>query len=291
MRKNRAHRPLVLFRRLLRLAWIKTTGTRRGPDFIIIGAQRCGTTSLYDYISTYSTNFVPAERKETQYFSELFDRSIDRYLSLFPVFRGGRLTGEASPTYAFPASIPKRVHDAFPDTKLILIVRDPVERAISHRKLIDKLGDEYADDLSFLEALKTEENRIQLAPGQSYSWSYKIHSYKLRGLYAEQMERWLDLFPRDQLLVVHLGDLETAFGETMRRIAGFVGLELVSELPEELPYRTNATKKGDAYRGPEVLEYLGQFFQQPNQRFYELVGRDFGWTSVKPGTLDDNDSN
>lgn len=107
--------------------------TLKTPDFIIIGVQKGGTTSLYSYL-TQHPQIAPATQKEIHYFDFNFDKSTDWYCSHFSTSSEGEylLAGEASPYYIFHPQVPQRIYDLFPQVKIIALLRNPVERAISH---------------------------------------------------------------------------------------------------------------------------------------------------------------
>ncbi len=109
-----------------------TSGSRRLPDFIILGAQRAGTSSLYYYLSQHP-QILPAVRKELHFFDDHYRRGLGWYRSQFPT-RGARgtITGEATPYYLSHPHAPARIQRLLPQARLIVLLRNPVERAISH---------------------------------------------------------------------------------------------------------------------------------------------------------------
>ena len=126
------------------------------PEFIVIGAQRCGTTSLYAYLSSHP-QVVPAIKKEVHFFDYNFGKGLDWYRSHFPRWTPMGVTGEATPYYMFHPNAAKRVYQVIPQTKLIMLLRNPIDRAYSHYHHEVRLGVESA---TFQEAIRLEPARI-----------------------------------------------------------------------------------------------------------------------------------
>jgi hypothetical protein len=274
-------------RRRLRVA---TRRFRILPSFLIIGAQRAGTTSLFDYLRRHPEVAGPAggerfvvRRKEVHFFDDRFAMGIDWYRSFFPLAarqrharRRGRdlVAGEATPYYMFHPAVPERVASTLPDVKLIALLRDPVDRAYSHYQLVCRKGWE---QLSFEEAVEAEERRLE---GQEErleadlrGWHHRRRAYLSRGLYAEQLERWLAHFPREQLLVVRSEDLRHRSAEVYAEVLAFLGLR-----PWEPPEYVTRNRAAYPPLDPDLRARLAERFVEPNERLAELLGRDFGWS-------------
>lgn len=296
--------PAYLFYRR-RLTDLKTLAGRnpgRGrvlPDFIIIGAAKCGTTSLYGALADHPF-VVPCvtedghfdKTKEVHFFDYSFYRGEDWYRSHFPTAEEraafarehGRpfLTGEASPSYISHLWAPGRVRQMLPDVKLLAIFRNPVDRAYSQFKMTWREGEE--DIESFLEATEREDERLapeleRLAADPWYnSWDYGCWSYLSRSRYAEQVERWLELFPREQLLFLKAEDLFADPGPTIDAAYDFLGL------PPHHPAQPAVLNAARYETMPaDARAALTEYFRPHNERLYELVGIDFGWESARPG--------
>lgn len=186
--------------------WRRLTASKRGlPDFLIIGAMRAGTTSLHSYINQHP-QVAPALRKEIHFFDRNFHKGLGWYRAHFPCCRAPNiLTGEDTPYYLFHPAAPRRIMETLPTVTLIAILRHPVNRAYSHYWQKIRRGRE---TLSFVDALAAEDGRLQGEterlrddPGH-HSFNHNHFAYRARGRYAEQLERWFDLVPRDRLLVV-----------------------------------------------------------------------------------------
>jgi hypothetical protein len=238
------------------------------PDFLIIGTQRGGTTSLYNYLAAHP-RVAPATRKEVHYFTLFCDRGVDWYASNFPRSRGirKRMTGEATPYYLFHPEVPGRVRDVCPDAKLIALLRNPVARAFSHYRHERRLGEE---TLSFEEAIAAEDGRLSGDP--FIDGSHQHYSYLARGRYAEQLRNWWKTFPREQMLVLKSEDLfadpETSYGRTL----DFLGLAR-HRLRSYERYNVGEVEG----MGSEVRARLSEYFRPYNEELYELIGGDMGW--------------
>src|SRR5690242_4033623 len=180
-----------------------TSPVRLLPDFLVIGAQRGGTTSLYQYLQVHP--FIePATTKEVHFFDRRFHKGLAWYRGHFPTalekYRADRLhnrlflIGEATPDYLFHPHTPRRVARILPWVKLIVLLRNPVERAYSHYHHAVDLGYEH---LPFEEAIRREEERLgtereKMLKNQYYkSCAYMELSYLSRGIYVEQLQAWM----------------------------------------------------------------------------------------------------
>jgi hypothetical protein len=223
-----------------------------------------------------------ASRKEVHiYDSPEYALGLRWYRAHFPLtlHRLGRepaITGEATPYYLAHPHAPARAAHAVPRAKLIAMLRNPIDRALSHHNHQASRGRE---PLPFPDAIRAENERLSgelermLDDERYYSYSYWAYSYLARGRYAEQIERWLQHYPLQQLLVIGSEDFFRDPRREFERVLEFL------ELPD---YDLGEYKKqnvGGAYDGitPALRSELAEYFKPHNQRLYELVGRDFGW--------------
>ena len=266
--------------------WIRdlTANQRILPSFIIIGAQRCGTTSLYDYLSNHP-QIIPSPVKELFYFDDYYTRPINWYKSFFPTEKQKEklerdliarvITGEASPSYFFHPYAARRIKETLPQVKLILVLRDPIERAYSHYNHIRRLNRE---PLSFEEALAKEVERItpdieKLNKDEFYKADQRRdYSYLTRGYYAKQLTEWYKYFPKEQLLVVQSEEFYKDTPRVYNEIVEYLGLNSytlpVFEAKNALKY---------AKMAPETKEKLKAYFAPKNEELYELLGKRFDW--------------
>jgi hypothetical protein len=259
------------------------------PDFVIIGAAKAGTTTLYGWLSEHP--FVaPASTKEVHYFDYSYFRGVDWYRSHFPLEADrdafarvhGRpfITGEASPPYIAHTWAPERLARLLPEAKLLVNLRNPVDRAFSQFQMTRREGEEPLE--SFAEATAIEDERLDperehmLADKRYRSWPIGCWSYLMRSRYAESLERWFELFPREQFHFVTLDELSARPGETLDAVHAFLGLPAYR--PEKLPHLHSGGY--DDRLDPETRERLQEYFRPHNERLYELVGRDLGWDPI-----------
>ena len=253
-----------------------TARARPLPDFLVIGAQKAGTTALYAYLREHPAITGPSW-KEVSYFDRHYARGEAWYRGNFPNLARarGKLVGEASPSYLFHPLGPERVRALLPEARLVALVRNPVDRALSHHNHEVALGRE---ELSFEDALDAEEERLRgedeklAADAHYFSREWWSHAYKARGRYAEQLERWLAVFPREQLLIVPSEDLGAEPAQTYARVVEFLGAP---------PHRRDSfprvfERQYEPMRS-QTRERLAAEFDAPNRRLYELLGRDLGW--------------
>jgi len=246
----------------------------RPPAFIIIGAQRGGTTSLYHYLIQHP-NVVPGLKKEIHFFDLHFDRGKGWYEGHFPLRRTqNQLTGEASPYYLFHPHAPRRIAQTYQSIKLIVLLRDPIDRAVSHYQLQVKLGNE---SLPFEQALQQETARLngeidKMKADEDYkSRPHRLFSYLSRGKYAEQLEHWHQYFTEDQLLILKSEDLfqspQKAFSEvlTFLRLSSF-----------QLRYFPILNKNSnDTQLHPDMRVQLEEFFAPHNRVLATRYGIQF----------------
>ena len=187
----------------------------------------------------------------------------------------GKLVGEASPSYLLHPLGPERVREVVPDARLIALVRNPVDRALSHYNHEVALGRE---PLSFEDALDAEDERLRgqlermKADPRYFSREWWSHTYKARGRYAEQLERWLAVFPREQLLVLSSDEL----GSEPERAHAQV-LEFLRAAPQRLDSYPRVYEREYEPMERETRARLAAEFEEPNRRLYRLLGRDLGW--------------
>ena len=215
-----------------------TAPARMVPGFLIVGAQRCGTTSLYRALSEHPAVLKPVLHKGVHYFDLNYDRGPRWYQAHFPlVITGSRagLTGraslafESSPYYLFHPLAAERIAADLPRVKLIVLVRDPVERAHSayaHEwaRGFETEPFEHAIELEG-ERLSGQAERIAAEPGY-LSHSHQHHAYLARGRYAEQLSRIERLFGRDRIHVVDSGDFFARPEPVYDGVLDFLGLAL-----------------------------------------------------------------
>ena len=249
------------------------------PNFVIIGAQKSGTSSLYHLLSQHPY-IRPAVRKELPYFSLFFDQGVEWYRSCFPApeqeWEQDTITGEASPYYLFHPHAPRRMSEEVPRARLIVLLRNPVDRAYSHYQMIVKFGRE---PLTFEEALAAEEERLgderaKMIDDEHYrSFTHQYFSYLSRGIYVDQLIYWSKFFDSEQTLVLKSEDFFERTPETLRLTLNFLGM------PEREPEAWEIILKGEYDREmePATRQRLEEYFDPHNHRLYKYLGVDLGW--------------
>ena len=251
------------------------------PDFLIIGAQKAGTTFLY-YLLCQHPYVAPTSEKELHFFdSQKFNKGEGWYRSNFPppTSENGHkvITGEASPYYIYHPLAARRAAQVVPHARLIVLLRNPVDRAYSDYQNRLREGNEF---LGFEEAIEAEEERIKgekekmLADEGYSSASHRRHSYLARGVYVDQIKEWHEHFDPDQLLVLKSEDFFVRLQESLGEVSNFLGL------PAWQPEVLSASLRNESDyvpMSPAVREKLESYFEPHNQRLYDYLGADFGW--------------
>ena len=275
-----------------------TSSMRVLPDFLIIGGQRCGTSSLYYYL-TEQKCISSAATKEVHFFDDYFNKGVDWYRAQFPtraykyyverVRHHHFVTGEASPYYIFHPRAPGRISATLPNIKLIALLRNPIDRAYSQHWLEVKGNYE---TLSFEEAIRCEQDRIagerdKMVNDEHYhSFNYRRYTYLTRGKYIEQIEFWLNFFPREQFLFLKAEDLYSDPASIVRQTLEFFGvpndeIDTNKEFKKyKVPSKTGYKTKDSAPKmDPVTRKYLVEYFEPFNSRLYEFLGRNLEWDS------------
>jgi hypothetical protein len=286
--KNRKRSGLAYLRRKIVLDIsmqyrLLTAGSRMLPDFIVIGAMKCGSTSMYDYLKRHPS-ILPAYKKAAHYFDMNYSKGLDWYRAHFPLSSKAAqketqssllLTGESSPYYIFHPLAAERAKKLLPNAKLIALLRNPVSRAYSHYHHMVRTNRE---NLNFEDAIDAESVRLagvedKLKTDDRFPMqSHRTYSYLGRGMYADQLERWFMQYPREQFLIMRSEDFFKNPGEVCARAHCFLGLE-----PFDLGAYKNANPGGYPPMNPETRQRLVEFFRPLNQRLFEMIGEDFGW--------------
>ncbi|HSF73639.1 MAG TPA: tetratricopeptide repeat protein [Microcoleus sp.] len=238
------------------------------PNFIIIGSQRCGTTSLYTYLAQHPQILTPI-KKEMDFFSWHFDRGIDWYLAHFPPMPPGEqfVTGEASPSYFDYREAPERLYSLFPEAKLIVLLRNPVDRAISQFYRLTGLNWEAR---SLDRVISDEIERLNQNP--EYIIGEEPGNYLARGRYIEFIKNWRTFFPREQLLILKSEDFYAGAAITVKQVLEFL------DLPEyQLSEYQNANPGSYQPVNQSVRDWLRDYFRPYNQQLEEYLGRKFDW--------------
>lgn len=254
------------------------------PDFLIIGAQKCGTTSLYTFLMQHP-NVGPAFEKEVRYFNNHYQKGENWYRAHFPTNyykylmtqrAGTRLiTGEGEPSYLPNPVVPQRAFDLTPGVKLIVMLRNPVDRAYSHYQHRFARGREA---LTFEEVVRADKETLRNGwdhiPTDDYKrLGHSHYSYLPRGVYVDQIRNWMTVFPKEQFLIIRAEDFFSDTQIIFNEVLAFLGL------PEQRLQRNESHYAGKYTRqmSAETRQDLANYFYPHNQRLCEYLGRDFAW--------------
>lgn len=261
-----------------------TSAARLLPTVLLIGGQRCGTSSLFKYLAGHPDLGAPV-RKEVDYFARHYSRGDAWYRAHFPLrtrrlVRRGLITFEATPDYLFDPRSPARAAQLLPDARLVVLLRDPVARAWSHHQHMTRLRFE---ELPFEEAVEAEPTRLageldRMAADPFYDCRpFRRYSYVSRGFYAGQLERWQRYFPASSFLVIRSEDFFSDPPSSVRKVLAFTGLR---------PWRP-ASFRNFSYRTPSAprasgppdgaRSLLSGTFTAENRRLAALVGWQSTW--------------
>jgi hypothetical protein len=263
-----------------------TSAFRPLPDFLVIGAQRSGTTSLYRYLTRHPAVAPVLFGKGVHYFDMNFGRGLDWYRSHFPTSayrsylrrRTGvePVTGEGSPYYLFHPLVPERVGDVLPLVRVIAMLRDPVQRAYSH---YNHERDRGFEDLSFEDALRAEAERLAgeeeclRADPLAVRYEHLHHAYQARGMYLQQLRRWRDHVPEDRTLVIVSEEFFADPDGVYRTALGFLGLP-----DRSLGGYERANSRPSEKMTAVARSMLEERFAGPNHDLSVFLGRELPWS-------------
>ncbi|QIR37171.1 sulfotransferase family protein [Tolypothrix sp. PCC 7910] len=260
---------------------------KRQPDFLITGFMKSGTTSLYSYLSSHP-QILPAVDKALRFFTDFLDQGLDWYLAHFPAILDSRnyLTGEATPIYINFTSLASKIYDCFPNIKLIILLRHPVQRAISsyyhqhqaygHYKLIQgsttNTIEKVLTRLHNLPSLLLLEPSILKKNSQNDYIDDILLPHLVGSLYIYYIKQWLNIFPKEQILIIKSEDLYNNPSVTMKQVYDFL------KLPHfQLSEYRNSNPGSYPPISNELRSQLVDFFRPYNQQLEEYLGMSFKW--------------
>ncbi|MFB4296093.1 sulfotransferase [Actinomadura sp. NTSP31] len=279
-------------RSVIRGYGMSTAALRPGPDFLLIGAKRGGSTSLYYTLLEHpqvmplfpNARLLPKDNhtKGVHYFDTHYDKGGAWYRSHFPASgrRAGKVVGEGSPYYLFHPLAAERAGRDVPDARILLVLRDPIERAFSHYR---ERRRQNAEELpSFEEALAAEEGRLageveRIIAGQPgyASYAHEQQSYRAQGEYAPHLRRWMEHFPAERFCVLAAEEFYADPQTACDTVARFLGLEPAT-LPPSAVKVWNAAPSQDL--APATRQALAEHYAPYNADLEALLGREFPWT-------------
>lgn len=259
---------------------------KSSPDFLIIGAQKSGTTSLYNYLVQHPQIIGNKTWKEVRYFDvpEHYNQGWSWYLGCFPskIEKGDRLTFDVSPSYLYFPEIPQRIKNDLGQIKMIVILRNPVDRAYSAWKMYHSFGTNVdisennrniADYRTFSQAIDQE------LKGECEPDIYP-YDYINRGKYVEQLNNYYQYFDKNNLLILSFEILKNNQRALLDKVCNFLEIEAFSESLlkqlEEKSYNVGKQVEVTAEH-QEVLEKLKTYFIPFNEKLYQLLNYSYDW--------------
>ena len=255
------------------------------PDFLNIGVQKSGTTSLHQYLAQHPNVAMPRIGKELHFFDLNYGHRASWYKWYFPsvwsrqyrtrVRRQPLVAGECTPYYLANPLVPGRVKQLVPNAKLIALLRNPIDRAFSdyhHNVNKDR------EPLTFEQAIDQEDDRVggereRLARDPSYvSLVHQRYAYTQQGHYADQLLEWMTHFRREQFLILNSERFFEDPSAVMQDVCRF--LEIPDFALAEYPV-FNAQASGNMAAATRAR--LVDHFRPHNERLYDLLGVDYGW--------------
>ena len=250
---------------------------RSDPDFLIIGSQKAATTTLHSYLSK-NKNIHSSKIKEIQFFNMNYDRSIKYYKSCFPIKNKNKLTFEATPDYIDHPLAPKLCYEMFPNIKLIVTLREPVERAFSHFNFVQGYS---ADErnISFEEGLNLESDRMDMAFEHIFTDRYNSarmfsnYGYLRKGEYVTHLNNWLEYYPIERFHFVDFKDIKSDIHIVIRKICNFLEVPF-QKIPQ--PKHLNKTAYNEKIN-KETYYNLRNHYRDYNDRLFKLISKDLNW--------------
>jgi hypothetical protein len=246
---------------------------RQDPDFLIIGAMKCGTTFLYHYLNEHP-EIEMSRVQEVNYFSRHYYRSKWYYRSFFPFKSKGMKSGESGIHYIFDPRCAARIKKDLPNTKIILLMRNPIDRAQSHYNQIHTIDP--AND--FEHAIELEQERIgrlqeKIANSKYYtSVEYETYSYANRGLYFEQLSIWLKHYKLEELLIIKSEDMYADPKKVFERVYKHIGVSV--NFPKNIKPQNSREYEPMSV---SLRNKLKAFYAEDSKKLVALLGDNFKW--------------
>ncbi|HEY0031151.1 MAG TPA: sulfotransferase [Bacteroidia bacterium] len=263
-----------------------TSSLRILPSFFIAGVQKGGSTSLCNYLYAHP-EIIPAQRKDIFYFNNPvhYAKGLNWYkahfaLKLYKMLYDKRygtdaITLDSTPNYFEAAHAAGLIHRDFPQTKIIFILRNPVDRAWSSYQMAKRFGFE---EKNFEEALALEEQRLdeeekKIKTTAQHNYVFQRLSYKKRGIYINYIPQWQKHFPAENLLILKSEDLFEKPQETFNKVTDFLKIKRCNTIK----FDNHNPGSYSEDMNPETRASLSTFYEPYNQQLYTLLGQNYGW--------------
>lgn len=236
------------------------------PNFIIVGASKSGTTSLFFYLSQHPQILMP-QKKEINFFNHNFGSGISWYLAQFPAIADGKhlFTGEASPLYMCSERARRRIGQLFPDTKIIMMLRNPTQRTVSeYYHAVER----HLEKRSLTAIISEEQKLLATQPASSI----ESFGYLFNSIYVDKIARWQASFPAENILIIESESFFRRTDEIMDQTYQFLGLPAIAQ-NNKIRYNVGAYPPV----GLEIERQLQEFFAPYNQKLTLLLNRTFNW--------------
>jgi len=242
------------------------------PDFLIIGAAKAGTTALYHQLGAHPNIFM-SQQKEMNFFAlenQIIDfkgpgdmsgihrtsiTNIKKYLSFFEGAKYGQVKGEVSPLYLYSDSAATNIHKYAPNIKIVICLRNPIDRAFS--AFLHLIRDRREIESDFLTAFSKNQERLDA------SWA-EIWHYGSMGLYADQLERYFSVFDKNQILILVYEKFLNDPQSTLKKICDFLKIDSTIEIDFEKKYNKSGSPRFQRIHQmlirPHFIKNLGKIF-------------------------------
>ena len=250
------------------------------PDFIIIGSMKCGTTSLYYDICEHPCASAAA-RDEIGFFDSNFHLGLNWYRSMFPTKgqiedikhkEGVAITGEDTPFYFWNPIAAKRIQKLLPNIKLIIILRNPIDRAYSeYQDLVSRESNSPSFETFIENEINTRKKGIIITE-ENFEIFNQNDSYLLKGIYIDQLKIWAGLFPKEQIFTLSTESLNSEPTASMESVFQYLNL------PDyKIKNIQHQKQKKYTPMDSQTRKLLIEFFKPHNERLFKFIGKKFDW--------------
>jgi len=253
------------------------------PDFLVIGVGRGGTTSCFHYLSQHPS-IIGSAYDEIGFFDENFHLGLNWYRSMFPTKYlkkkitqkfGKCLTYDVTPSYIWKPWAAQRIKELFPKIKLIVFLRNPTDRAysqyhlgIKNREPRSSFEETIEEDMNMFNKFENTNSVID----DEYFMNYVKESHLGRGLYAQQLKKWFELFDQKHILILTSEELSTDTNKTMNKIFQFL------DLPDyEIPDIVKRNTGNYSSMNMDTRKKLTHFYSKYNKDLFKLLSKEFDW--------------
>lgn len=255
------------------LTYLFSSSKRKLPDFLIIGTQKGGTTSMFEYINEHP-EIQMARRKEIYFYTKYYHLGMSYYRSFFPKKNVKKLTGEATPYYFFHPLAPARIKKTLPNVKIILLLRDPILRAYSHYNMTKEMHPSHSFDeaINYVEQKHLNGGKKLVIKPFDYNIEPAEFNYISGGLYFKQLANWLKYFQLKDMLILKSEDLFENPKKELKKVYDYLGLSEI--YPQDI-----SPKNAREYSGLSKEDYdrYKLYFTEDQKKLHELLGDHFQW--------------